>query len=71
MWPQAGIPQGSFYFERNPNVLDQILVNKNMATATAPIQAVAGTVEILRYPGTFTGSYEEPRPFGGMSKLSI
>ena len=25
-------------------------------------------MEILRYPDTFTGSYQEPRPFGGMGK---
>jgi endonuclease/exonuclease/phosphatase family metal-dependent hydrolase len=68
MWPQAGLPQGSFYFDSQPNVLDQMMVNKNMATSTAPIRAVAGSVEILRYPDTFTGSYQEPRPFGGMGK---
>ena len=68
IWPQAGIPEGSFYFDRNPNVLDQVLVNKNMATATAPVRALAETVQILRFPDTSVGSYEEPRPFGGMGK---
>jgi hypothetical protein len=24
------------------------------------------TVEILRFPGTFTGKYKRPKPFGGM-----
>lgn len=68
MWPQAGIPEGSFYFDRNPNVLDQVLVNKNMATTSAPVDALAETAEILRFPDTITGSYEEPRAFGGMGK---
>jgi predicted extracellular nuclease len=34
MWPDAGLPDGSFYFDNQPNMLDQFLVNKNMATAT-------------------------------------
>lgn len=27
MWPVAGTPAGTFYFENQPNVLDQFLVN--------------------------------------------
>jgi hypothetical protein len=34
MWPLAGIPDGSFYFDNQPNLLDQFLVNKDMATKT-------------------------------------
>jgi hypothetical protein len=45
------------------------MVNKNMATPDAPIRASAETVEILRFPGTFsTGKYPKPKPFGGMGK---
>jgi hypothetical protein len=33
-----------------------MMVNKNMATSTAPIRVVAGSVEILRCPDTFPGS---------------
>ncbi len=43
------------------------MVSKNMATRNAPIRAKADTVEILRFPGTFsTGTYRRPKPFGGM-----
>ncbi len=69
MWPAAlGVPDGTFYYENQPNVLDQFLVNKNMAIQTAPIRAQPATVEILRFPGTFTGAYRHPKPFGGMGK---
>lgn len=62
-------PDGTFYFNNEPNVLDQFLVNKNMATESSPIRAKAETVQILRFPGTFsTGKYRRPMPFGGMGK---
>src|SRR6266540_3441948 len=48
--------------------LDQILVNKNMAKQDSPIRVKPDTVEILRFPGTFTGKYRRPKPFGGMGK---
>ena len=38
MWPIAGLSDGSFYFDNQPNMLDQFLVNKNMATGAAPIK---------------------------------
>jgi hypothetical protein len=44
MWPNAGLPDGSFYFDNQPNILDQFLVNKNMATGDAPIKADTDTV---------------------------
>lgn len=39
-----------------------------MARENDPIRAKADTVEILRFPGTFTGEYKRPKPFGGMGK---
>ena len=69
MWPSIGTPDGSFYYDNQPNMLDQFLVNENMALATSPIRALPETVEILRFPGTFsTGKYPYPKPFGGMCK---
>jgi predicted extracellular nuclease len=62
-------PDGTFYFNNEPNLLDQFLVNRNMATQNAAIRVRADTVEILRFPGTFsTGRYPYPKPFGGMGK---
>ena len=43
MWPDAGLPDGSFYFDKQPNMLNQFLVIKNMATGGAPIKVNAGT----------------------------
>ena len=67
MWPAAGTPDGSFYFDNQPNLLDQFLVNKNMATTDAPIKAVPDSVQILKPPAmVHTGRYKKPIPFGGM-----
>jgi len=67
MWPAAGTPDGTFYFNNEPNVLDQFLVNRNLADDTSPVRARPETVEILRFPGTSAaGDYPKPVPFGGM-----
>jgi hypothetical protein len=34
MWPTAGLPDGSFYSDNQPNMLDQFLVNKTWPPAT-------------------------------------
>jgi predicted extracellular nuclease len=69
-WSVIGDPaDGTFYFNNEPNLLDQFLVNKNMAKQNVPIRAKPETVEILRFAGTFsTGKYPRPKPFGGMGK---
>ncbi len=38
MWPIAGAPDGSFYFDNQPHLLDQFLVNKTMAIGDAPMK---------------------------------
>jgi hypothetical protein len=69
MWPVIGTPDGTFYFDNQPNLLDQFLANKTMASQDSLIKVKADTVEILRFPGTFsTGKYPRPKPFGGMGK---
>jgi hypothetical protein len=50
MWPIVGAPDGSFYFDNQPNMLDQLLVNKNMAIGDAPIRVDPTTAQILRPP---------------------
>ncbi len=69
-WPLIGDPpDGTFYFKNEPNMLDQFLVNRNMATDDSSIRAEGETVEILRFPGTFsTRKSPSPNPFGGMGK---
>jgi len=69
MWPLAGVPDGSFYFDNQPNVLDQFLVNKNMATQSSQLKADPTSVQILKLDGTVGGgAYKKPIPFGGMGK---
>ncbi|ETT24124.1 hypothetical protein RAJCM14343_1484 [Rhodococcus aetherivorans] len=69
MWPSAGAPDGSFYFNNEPNMLDQFLVNKNMVIDPAPMKADPASVQILKLPATIhPGTYRKPRPFGGMGK---
>jgi len=69
MWPIMGIADGSFYYDNQPNMLDQFLVNKFMVVEQAVIRAEPATVAILRFPGTVApGDYPKPRPFGGMGQ---
>ena len=61
MWPIAGLPDGSFYFDNQPNMLDQFLVNKNMATGDALIKVNPGTAQILKLPAMVDpGVYPKP-----------
>ena len=69
MWRAAGVPDGSFYFDNQPNVLDQFLVNKFMATSDAVIKARHTTAKILKPAAMVsTGTYKKPVPFGGMGE---
>jgi endonuclease/exonuclease/phosphatase family metal-dependent hydrolase len=67
MWPNAGLPDGSFYFDNQPHMLDQFLVNKKMATADALIKVNPDTAQILK-PAAMVdpGDYPKPIPYGGM-----
>jgi hypothetical protein len=65
----VGTPDGSFYFDNQPNMLDKFLVNENMATGDSPIKADPATVQILKPPAMVApGVYPKPIPFGGMGK---
>ena len=69
MWPAGGIPDGTFYFNNEPNLLDQFLVNKNMIGATSTLRVDPGSAQIHK-PSSIvdTGDYAKPIPFGGMGK---
>ena len=47
VWPIAGAPDGSFYFDNQPKMLDQFLVNKSMAIGDAKIKVDPATVQIF------------------------
>lgn len=69
MWPIAGIPDGTFYYQSQPNLLDQFLINKHMAIGDAPIKADPTSAQIFKFaPMVSTGTYKQPVAFGGMGK---
>jgi predicted extracellular nuclease len=69
MYPLLGKPDGSFYFQNEPNLLDQFLVNKNMSKENSPVRVDPKSVQILRFDGMSSkGRYPQPIPFGGMGK---
>lgn len=69
MWPAAGRAEGTFYFQNFANMLDQILVNKNMIRPDAPLRVDPATARI-HTPEVMVsgGTYPAPIPFGGMGK---
>jgi len=69
MWELTGQGVGTLYFENWPNVLDQVLVNKNLLLENAAIRLVPGSATVVRFPEMVaTGDYPRPVPFGGMGK---
>src|SRR5918995_5000023 len=46
-WPALGVPAGTFYFDNQPNVLDQVLVNKNMSRGNGPMAVDPASVTIV------------------------
>lgn len=68
-WELIGRREGTFYFDNQPNVLDQALVNAAMLRPGAPLTVVPGSLELVRFPGMVDdGLYPSPIPFGGMGK---
>jgi hypothetical protein len=51
MWPIVGTPDGSFYFDNQPNLLDQFLVNENMASCEGADQGRLGHRSDLQTAG--------------------
>lgn len=72
MWDVAADEQGTFHFDGALNVLDQVLVNKQMTLQDAPIRVLPETVRVQSdLPGvadTGRPGFPTPIPFGGMGK---
>jgi hypothetical protein len=65
----AGRNGPSFYFDNQPNMPDQLLINKNMATRRRPIKVNLTTVPIFELPAMVSpGVYPKPISFGGMGE---
>jgi hypothetical protein len=61
VWPITGAFDGSFYFDHQPNLLDQFLAN--MAIGDAVIKVNPATVEIFKLPAMVNpGVYPKPNP---------
>jgi hypothetical protein len=60
-----------FYFDNQPNMLDQFLVNKNMATGNALTKVVSRRADLQAASLVNPGVYPKPIPFGGMGIRSI
>lgn len=71
-WEVLAAERGTLYFDGRANVLDQFLVNKNMAPREAPIRVVPDSVAVESglVPGLAKRSSDalQPVPFGGMGK---
>ncbi len=71
-WEVLGERAGTFYFDNEPNVLDQILVNRAMLQPDAPISVVPASVEVVRLPGMVAqGRYPYPIAFGGIGGRTL
>jgi hypothetical protein len=68
----AGQGEGTFYFDNFACVLDQLLVNKNMAKQNSPIQALADTIQMVRLPRWWmrAGTVRSRFPSAGWGSLS-
>ena len=69
MWPVLGAGVATYYYGEIANVLDQLLVNRNMIANEGPLHALADTVEIIVLPGMARpGLFPAPVAFGGMGR---
>lgn len=69
MWPLMGQGLGTHYFDNFPNILDQVLVNRNLLRQNADIKVLENSAEIVRFAEMVkTGDYPAPIHFGGMGK---
>lgn len=69
MWPLMGNAIGSLYFDNAPNLLDQILANRNLIKTDAALKAIPESAKVINFPEMIAkGRYPKPIPFGGMGK---
>ncbi len=66
MWPMMGKGLGTLYYN-GPNLLDQILINKNWLQPTSTFKVKPDSANIIKFP-EMMNKKGEPIPFGGMGK---
>ncbi len=65
MWPMMGKGLGTLYYN-GPNLLDQILINKNWLQPTSTFKIKTDSVTIIKFP-EMMDKKGQPIPFGGKS----
>ena len=71
MWPLYGQGTGSYYFENDPLILDQILVSKGLLTGNSGLKVKEKTTQIIRFPEMInSGTYPVPVRFSRGKSLN-
>jgi hypothetical protein len=71
MWPLLGDGIGTYYYDNNPNMLDQFLVSKGLLTGNSNILVRQDSVEIVRFPQMVNnGIYPTPNKYGRGKSLN-
>jgi hypothetical protein len=71
MWPIAGAPGGSFYFDNQPKMLGRPWSTRTWPLTTLPIRADPATVQILKLPAMVSpGVYSKQIPAEWPSRLN-
>jgi hypothetical protein len=68
MCPVAGAPDGSFHLDNQRNILEQFLVNKNLATGDARSRWTQRPCKILRMPAMINPGVYPTHLIGGMGE---
>jgi predicted extracellular nuclease len=69
MWSLMEQGTGSFFFDNQPNMLDQFLVNAHLLRTTSTIRVKEDSIQLNNLPIMVKeGDYPSPIPFGGMGK---
>lgn len=71
MWPLMDEGIGSFFFNNEPNMLDQFLANENMLKQNSVIRVLLDSVQINNFPEmTNTGTYPTPIRYGMGNRIN-
>lgn len=71
MWSISGQGVGSYYYNNEPNVLDQFLISKGIVTGKSDFTLMRNSVDILRFPEMVNaGRYPSPIRFGQKDKIN-
>lgn len=70
MWELMGKRAGSYFFNSEPQMLDQFLATKGLIKKGNTFQIESGYTKLEIFSGMTSGSYKKPKRFGRPSKKS-